>query len=96
MTMNVSRTGALLTGIHEKLRIGTQVSLARAHRREQFLIAWIGEAHTSRSSQIGVTAVNPATSFWNDLTGNLSQGESREEKSSAKTAAKPKARAQGA
>jgi methyl-accepting chemotaxis protein len=96
MTMNVSRTGALLTGTHEKLRIGTQVSLARAHRREPFLIAWIGEARTSRSSQIGVTAVNPATSFWNDLTGNLSQGESREKKSSAKTTAKPKARAQGA
>jgi methyl-accepting chemotaxis protein len=95
-SVNVSRTGALLTGVHGELRVGTHVSLARGHRTEQFLIAWIGEPHTARSSQIGVTAVSPATSFWNDVIGSLSQGEPGEEKSPAKIAAKPKAKAQGA
>lgn len=80
-TINVSRTGALLTDVHGKLRLGSEVSLARSHKREQFLIAWVGESNTSRSAQIGVTALDPATSFWNDVIGSQSQAEASAEKS---------------
>jgi methyl-accepting chemotaxis protein len=97
MTVNVSQTGALLAGVHGKLRLGGQVTLSRDHKREQFSIAWLGEAKTSRSGQIGVIAADPATSFWNDLIGNQSQAvPSAERRHSGKVAAKPKAKAQGA
>ena len=66
VTLDVSRTGALLRGIEGKLRLASQVSLARFNKREQFLIAWVGEENTPTSGQIGVSAVEPDSSFWND------------------------------
>jgi methyl-accepting chemotaxis protein len=97
MTTNVSRNGSLLTGIRGRLRLGSQVTLARAHKREQFLVAWVGEDNTSRSGQIGVTAVDPATSFWSDVIGTASQADaSAGNNYSAKVAAKPRVRAAGA
>ncbi len=95
MTMNVSRAGSQLTGIHGRLRLGSQVSLARSNKREQFLVAWVGEANTSRSGQIGVTAVDPATTFWNDVIPSEAEA-SAGKNDSAKVAAKPRARAAGA
>jgi len=66
-TINVSRNGALLTGVRGNLRLGSQVSLARSNKLEQFLIAWVGEENTPRSGQIGVSAIHPTTIFWNDV-----------------------------
>jgi methyl-accepting chemotaxis protein len=67
-TINVSRNGALLTalltGISGKLRVGSSVTLVRGNKRAQFLVAWAGGVN---GSQIGVTAADPATSFWNDV-----------------------------
>jgi hypothetical protein len=34
---------------------------------EQFQIAWVGAENTERHGQIGVAAIDPASSFWNDL-----------------------------
>jgi hypothetical protein len=67
MTTNVSRKGALLKGVHGDLRLGSQVTLKRLQKQEQFLIAWVGEKHTPRAGQIGVSAVNTGSSFWNDV-----------------------------
>jgi hypothetical protein len=75
MTVNVSRHGALLKGIHGKIRVGSQVSLSRLDKREQFLIVWAGEENTPRAGQIGVSAADPACSFWNDVIGTPSQVE---------------------
>ena len=69
MTINVSRHGALLKGIRGKIRLGSQVSLSRSNKLEQFLIVWVGEANTPRAGQIGVSAIDPASSFWNDVVG---------------------------
>jgi hypothetical protein len=65
----VSRAGALLTGVRHRLRAGSEVVLVRANRREHFEVAWVGEGNTSRSGQVGLKAVNEATSFWNDVIG---------------------------
>jgi hypothetical protein len=75
MTVNVSRRGALLKGVHGKIRVGSQVSLSRSGKLEQFLIVWAGETNTPRAGQIGVSAVDPACSFWNDVIGAPSQAE---------------------
>ncbi|MGD0908763.1 MAG: methyl-accepting chemotaxis protein, partial [Candidatus Acidiferrales bacterium] len=67
MTINVSQNGALLRGTRGKLRLGSYVSLGRLHKLEKFIIAWVGEENTPKAGQIGVSAVDPATTFWNDV-----------------------------
>jgi methyl-accepting chemotaxis protein len=46
-TVDISRSGALLRGFKGKLRLGSQVSLARLGKREQFVIAWVGDREYS-------------------------------------------------
>jgi len=97
-TVNVSLKGALLRGIRGKLRAGEEVSLGRLNKVEQFLISWVGKENTPKAGQIGVSAVNPATSFWNDVVEKYSQAEtaSPEEDPSEQVPAKAKTRARGA
>jgi hypothetical protein len=69
-TVNISRRGARLQGLHGRLRPGDRVDLAHGHKKEQFRVAWAGEAGTPSDGQIGVAAVEPNTSFWDqDLDG---------------------------
>ena len=63
ITVNVSRQGALLKGIRGKLRVGSQVSLARLQKQEQFSIAWVGKENTPGAGQIGVSAIAAKSSF---------------------------------
>ncbi|HLX86500.1 MAG TPA: PilZ domain-containing protein [Terriglobales bacterium] len=67
ITINVSRRGALLDRIHGALNQGDIVSLARLHKKEQFHVAWVGEEGTPSAGQIGVSAVDPNTAFWEDV-----------------------------
>jgi hypothetical protein len=67
MTINISRRGALLDGIHGMLGQGDIISLARLHNKEQFRVAWVGREDTSAAGQIGVAAVDPNTSFWAEV-----------------------------
>jgi len=67
MTINIGRRGALLDGIHGMLGQGDIVSLARLHKKEQFRVAWVGRQDTSAAGQIGVAAVDPNTSFWDEV-----------------------------
>jgi hypothetical protein len=98
MTVDVSRQGAQLTGIRGTLRRGDQVSLGRLHKLEQFLISWVGEENTPKAGQIGVSANDPATSFWSDVIEKHSQAQtaSPEQYNSEQVPAMPKARARGA
>ncbi|MGA2428538.1 MAG: methyl-accepting chemotaxis protein [Candidatus Acidiferrum sp.] len=75
MTFDVSKRGAHLKGLRTKLRAGVQVSLSRLDKVEQFQVAWVGEEHTARAGQIGVAAVDPATTFWDDVIETQSQPE---------------------
>jgi methyl-accepting chemotaxis protein len=67
VTVDVSKRGALLKGIRGALRVGIRVSLARLNKVEQFQVAWVGAENTPRRGQIGVAAVDPDSSFWNDV-----------------------------
>jgi len=67
MTVNISRRGALLDGIHGMLEPGNKISLARLHKKEQFRVAWVGRKDTPAAGQIGVAAVDPNTSFWDEV-----------------------------
>jgi methyl-accepting chemotaxis protein len=95
-TVDVSRKGAHLKGIQANLRLGSQVTLARSGRIEPFLVAWVGEAGTSRANQIGLSAANPASSFWNDVIDFPADPAGGRENNSAKLPATRKARAHSA
>ena len=73
MTVNISRRGALLDGIHGMLGLGDVISLARFHKKEQFRVAWVAKEGSSAAGQIGVTAIDPDTSFWDDVLDASSQ-----------------------
>jgi methyl-accepting chemotaxis protein len=75
MSVDISKRGARLKGVRGELRPDSQVSLARSDKVEQFKIAWVGRENTDRAGQIGVSALNPATSFWNDVVETHSQSE---------------------
>lgn len=92
MTSNISHEGALLTGIRGKLNLGSEVWLARLNRREQFMIAWVGEENSPRTGQIGVSAIASDSSFWNDVieTGD-SDGDARDNSNKTRTKQKAKA-----
>jgi hypothetical protein len=73
MTVNISRRGALLEGIHGVLKPGADVFLSRGGRREEFRVAWVVDNDTPAGAQIGVAAVDPNTSFWNEVLEASSQ-----------------------
>jgi hypothetical protein len=67
MTVNISRRGALLDGIHGMLGPGDIISLARSHKKEQFRVAWVAGDDSPAAGQIGVAAVDPNTLFWSEV-----------------------------
>lgn len=67
ITINISRRGALLEGVHGILRNGDLVALARLQKKEQFRVAWVGADDTPATGQIGVAAVDPNTTFWSEV-----------------------------
>jgi hypothetical protein len=73
VTVNISRRGALLDGIHGMLKPGDKVFLARSHNREQFRVAWVRGDDTPAAGQIGVAALDPNTSFWSDVLETMVQ-----------------------
>jgi hypothetical protein len=72
-TINISRRGALLDGIHGRLQPGDEISLSRAQHKEQFRVAWVGEDGTPAAGQLGVAAVDPNTSFWSEVLETMVQ-----------------------
>lgn len=73
VTVNISRRGALLDGIHGILKLGDKISLARLHNKEQFRVAWVGDEGTPKAGQIGVAALDPNTSFWSEVLETMVQ-----------------------
>lgn len=67
MTVNISRRDALLEGIHGMLSEGDKISLARGRKKEEFLVAWVADDKTATGARIAVTALDPNSSFWDDV-----------------------------
>jgi hypothetical protein len=72
-TVDISKRGTHLTGIRGRLRIGSQVSFAHLNKLEQFRVAWVGAENTPRAGQVGLAAIDPATSFWSDMVETRSE-----------------------
>jgi methyl-accepting chemotaxis protein len=96
-TINLSRHGALLKGVRGQLRVGNLISLDRMGKREEFQVEWAGETNTSDAGQIGVSAAEPATSFWDDVVAVRQDGAAGAEGSyPGGIRAKARAKARGA
>jgi hypothetical protein len=67
MTINISRRGALMEGVHGMLKLGDEIFLSRVQKREQFRVAWVGAEGTPVEGQIGVAAVDPNSTFWDEV-----------------------------
>jgi hypothetical protein len=67
MTVNVSRRGAVLSGIYGVVRVGDEVSLTRGRDKARFRVQWAGEENSPKAGQIGVAAVDADTTFWNEV-----------------------------
>jgi hypothetical protein len=67
ITVNISRRGALLEGIHGVLRTGDAICLTSGNRKEEFRVAWVVDDESPAGSKIGVAAVNQNSSFWNEV-----------------------------
>lgn len=74
MTINVSRRGAVLSGVYGAVRVGDEVSLVRGRYKAQFRVQWAGEANSPKAGQIGVAAVDADTTFWNEVLEAASAG----------------------
>jgi methyl-accepting chemotaxis protein len=94
ITINVSPHGASLRGLRAKPRLGDIVSLLRSNKQEEFHVAWLGDANAR--DQIGVSAVDPNSVFWDDLLGADSPPNRLAIKDPQSSSFPPKARAQGA
>jgi hypothetical protein len=67
MTVNVSRRGAFLEGIHGLLKIGDMISLTRSGKKEDFRVAWVRDEDAPTGAKIGVAAVDPNSTFWDTV-----------------------------
>jgi hypothetical protein len=66
-TIDVSRQGALVQGFLGSIRMGRTVSLTRLNKTHEFRVAWVGAKDTPTAGQLGLSAVDPNSSFWDDV-----------------------------
>lgn len=93
-TANISPQGCLLKAVHGKIERGTRITLARPNKLEQFMVVWRGEENTPMAGQMGISTIDPRSSFWDDLLKQ--QSISEQQAASKPLISPPKAKAQGA
>jgi hypothetical protein len=67
MTVNISRHGALLEGIHGSVKADDKIFLGREHKKEEFRVVSVMEDDALARDRISVAAVDPNTSFWDSV-----------------------------
>jgi len=63
-TYEISLHGARLATLPGITQVGQVIWVQRQNRRAKFKVAWIGEAGTSQSGQIGVESTEPGNVIW--------------------------------
>ena len=63
-TVNVSRSGARLTGSRYSQHPGDTVELRRGKDKARFQVIWVGEPGTIVHGQVGVRSLEPAKNIW--------------------------------
>lgn len=73
MTVNISRRGALLEGIHGRPSAGDEISLARGAKKERFRVMRVMDDDSGVGARIGIAAVDPNSTFWDEVIEATSQ-----------------------
>lgn len=63
-TVNVSRKGAELAGMHAELGLDEIVGLTYGSNRVHFRVKWVGEAGTPAAGQVGLLNIAPEKPLW--------------------------------
>lgn len=63
-TRNISKRGALLTGVKTPLQAGEIIGLSHSDRKSRFRVVWVAPGNSSQSGTIGVEDVSPTGSIW--------------------------------
>ena len=63
-TVNVSRNGVELAGVHPQLTIGEIVGLTYGTNRGHFRVKWVGAIGTPRIGHLGLQNIAPEKLFW--------------------------------
>ena len=66
-TIDISRSGVLVQGFRGTVRKGKIVWLSRKGKKQEFRVAWAGPKGTPTEGQIGLSAVDPRASIWEDM-----------------------------
>jgi hypothetical protein len=73
MTVNISRRGALLEGVHGQPSAGEEISLTRGPKQERFRVTRLMDDESGTGARIGVSAIDPNTTFWDEVLEATSQ-----------------------
>jgi methyl-accepting chemotaxis protein len=66
-TIDISPQGALVKGFRGVIRTGKLVSLSRNNKKQEFRVAWAGAQSTPQAGEIGLSAADPMSGFWDDV-----------------------------
>jgi hypothetical protein len=64
VTVNVSRAGAELAGVHAAVSVDEIVGVTYGSNRVHFRVRWIGVAGTSRAGHVGLLNIAPEKPLW--------------------------------
>ena len=63
-TRNISKRGALLTGVKTPLKAGEVIGLTHSDRKSRFRVVWVAPGNSFQAGSVGVEDINPAGSIW--------------------------------
>jgi methyl-accepting chemotaxis protein len=66
-TIDISWQGTLIKGFQGTTRKGKIVSLSRMGKQQEFRVAWAGAKGTPKADQVGLSAIDPLQSIWDDV-----------------------------
>jgi PilZ domain len=64
VTVDVSRSGAKITGIQARIKPGEIIGITHGTQKSRFKVSWAGQPGTPGAGQIGVLNTTPEKSIW--------------------------------
>ncbi len=66
-TLDISGSGARISGVPVRLQPGTIVTVYYKHRRAPFRVTWVGRPGSRNEDQVGVVTAGPDAHFWIEI-----------------------------
>jgi hypothetical protein len=63
-TVNISRSGAELSGVHSQLKLDEIVGLTYGNNRVHFRVKWIGAPGSAKAGHVGLLNIAPEKTLW--------------------------------